>query len=150
MVLAHLAAQATRQDPLARGRAKLSLTRRLYSLGYEREAIINLFHFIDWLLHLPEALEATYWDELQQFEEAQQMSYISSVERRGIQEGLRQGLLAGVVLGLELRFGEGGTTLVREVEQLSNTTQIQAIYDALRQGAPLEAIQQLLRMPSEP
>jgi hypothetical protein len=43
----------TQHDPEARLAAKFYLVRRLYERGYTREKIINLFHFIDWVLQLP-------------------------------------------------------------------------------------------------
>ncbi len=57
IVLAHLAAQATRHDPKARLGDKLALTRRLYERGFPRQRIIDLYRFLDWLLRLPDDLE---------------------------------------------------------------------------------------------
>ena len=58
VVMAHLKASQTRSDREERLRWKLSLTRRLYQQGYQRQDIINLFSFIDWVMTLPENLEA--------------------------------------------------------------------------------------------
>jgi hypothetical protein len=52
MVLAHLAAQETQGDPEKRERVKLGLIRRLYERGYNRERVLSLLWFIDWLLAL--------------------------------------------------------------------------------------------------
>ena len=57
VVLAQLAASATRTDPTARLEHKIGLTRRLYRGGLEREDILSLYAFIDWVLALPDALE---------------------------------------------------------------------------------------------
>ena len=57
-VLAHLAAQDTRGDAERREVAKLGLIRRLYERGYDRERVLSLFGFIDWLLALPLEHEA--------------------------------------------------------------------------------------------
>ena len=65
VVLAHLTAQATRQDMVGRRPAKLMLARRLYELEYSRDEIIDLYRFIDWLLRLPDVVEAQFWQELQ-------------------------------------------------------------------------------------
>ncbi len=62
VVLAHLAAQETRQNEQQRASAKFALTRRLYEQGYARQASPNLFACIDWLLRLPDELEAQVWD----------------------------------------------------------------------------------------
>ena len=55
--MAHLKAQETRGQQQERKRWKLSLIRRLYRGGYEREKIVNLFKFIDWVMQLPQELE---------------------------------------------------------------------------------------------
>ena len=47
VVMAHLAALETRNNRLERKEQKLTLVRRLYEQGLERENIINLFKFID-------------------------------------------------------------------------------------------------------
>jgi len=91
VIMAHLTAQSTRRNLAQRAQTKLWLTRRLYSLGYQREDIIRLFHFIDWLLSLPDELTTQFWQELETWEEQQRMPYITSVERMGIQKGLEQG-----------------------------------------------------------
>ena len=40
---------------------KLNLAKRLYRKGYDRQAVINLLRFIDWLVNLPEGLEQSFW-----------------------------------------------------------------------------------------
>jgi hypothetical protein len=36
----------------------------LYRRGYDKQDILELFRFIDWLLELPEGLEEQLWNEL--------------------------------------------------------------------------------------
>ena len=45
VLLAHLAAQDTRDDAERRAGAKLGLIRRLYERGYEREQVLSLFGY---------------------------------------------------------------------------------------------------------
>jgi hypothetical protein len=52
-VMAHLRTLETRGDAGRRHREKFALVRRLYDLGYDREQILTLFRFIDWLMTLP-------------------------------------------------------------------------------------------------
>lgn len=129
--MAHLKAQETRQNAPSRMQAKLALTRRLYELGYHREAIIQLFHFIDWLLWLPEDLRNAYWQALQQYEQEQHMPYITSVEQIGIEKGLQQSrreeLLAGIELALELKFGRDGLALMPELQSIKDIALLQAV-----------------------
>lgn len=48
VVIAHLQAQATRQNPEDRLNWKLRLAKGLYERGYDREDILELFRFVDW------------------------------------------------------------------------------------------------------
>jgi hypothetical protein len=109
VVLAQLAASATRRDPGARLVRKVGLTRRLYRLGLRGEEILSLYAFIDWVMALPEALEDDYHRAIESVEEAQQMRYVTTAERIGMRKGLEQGLESERALLLRLarrRFGE--------------------------------------------
>lgn len=64
VVMAHLKAIETRDNRTQRKEWKLALTRRLYEQGYEREDVINLFQFIDWIMSLPQELDPEFWQEV--------------------------------------------------------------------------------------
>jgi len=132
VVLAHLAALETRGDMARRGLAKLDLTRRLYERGYYRQEVLDLYRFIDWLLQLPEELEAQVWHQILKYEEAQNLAYISTAERMGHQKGLREGLMAGLELALELKFGRAGLDLVPELRQIEDPAVLQAVAERLK------------------
>lgn len=101
VVMGHLKAQETRLDPVERKDWKLWLTRRLYRLGYDRQRVLDLFGFIDWVLQLPEPQELDFWRQVQEIEEEQRMRYITSVERIGIEKGREQGLQQGMQQGMQ-------------------------------------------------
>lgn len=61
VVMAHLETQATRRKPLQRYDAKLRLAKLLYKRGYNRQTIIDLFRFIDWIMTLPEDLSQQFF-----------------------------------------------------------------------------------------
>jgi hypothetical protein len=90
VVMAHLKTKETRNDAVARKEWKFKLTRMLYEQGYERQDILNLFRFIDWILELPEDLKRSFRDELEEYERENQMSYVTSIERMGIEQGKEQ------------------------------------------------------------
>lgn len=94
-VMAHLKTRETRGEPENRRMWKMHLTKRLYTIGYQKQDVLNLFHFIDWMMRLPEAAEKTFWEEMQSFEEEKKMKYISSVERIGVQKGRIEGKIEG-------------------------------------------------------
>jgi hypothetical protein len=80
-VMTHLKTKETRTDAQARKEWKFRLTRRLYEQGYERQDILNLFRFIDWMLDLPEGLKQAFRAELEQYEQERQMPYVTSIEQ---------------------------------------------------------------------
>lgn len=96
VVQAHLQAQATAGDPARRYQSKLQLIRSLYRRGWARQDILELFRVIDWLLQLPATLENQLWLEVQDYEEATKMRYVTSVERIGIQKGMEKGVEKGM------------------------------------------------------
>jgi predicted transposase/invertase (TIGR01784 family) len=61
--------------------------RQRYEAGYERQDILNLYRFIDWLMRLPTDLEYQFKEQLDQYEQERQMPYITSIERMGIEKG---------------------------------------------------------------
>jgi predicted HTH domain antitoxin len=90
VVMAHLKTKETRNDAISRKEWKFKLTRMLYERGYERQDILNLFRFIDWILELPEDLKRSFRDELEAYEREQQMPYVTSIEQMGIEQGKEQ------------------------------------------------------------
>jgi hypothetical protein len=85
-VMAHLKTKATRQDLQSRKEWKFRLTRQLYEQGYERQDILNLFKFLDWIMELPQELKQAFRTELEQYEQERQMPYITSIEQMAKEE----------------------------------------------------------------
>jgi Trp operon repressor len=90
VVMAHLKAKETIHQPAARKDWKYHLTTLLYDKGYAEQDILNLFHFLDWLMNLPEDLEQQFQIELDQFEERRSMKYVTSIERMAIVRGRKE------------------------------------------------------------
>lgn len=91
VVMVHRQTQNTTQDASERLRWKLNLSKSLYRRGYDRQDILALLLLLDRMMRLPEPLELVFRDELKQFEEETQMTYMSSFERIGRQEGRQEG-----------------------------------------------------------
>jgi hypothetical protein len=126
VVMAHLKTQETRHNGRERQYWKWTLIRRLYEGGWSRQDVINLFHFIDWLMRLPDALEEEFWQQVRQLEEQRRMRYVTTVERRakqeGLEEGLQQGLQREISLVIRLlvgRFGPLSPELEQQVRSLT-------------------------------
>ena len=63
--------------------------------GYDKENVLNLFRFIDWILNLPKPLETEFWQELKAYEEDRRVPYITSIESIGYDRGIKEGKLEG-------------------------------------------------------
>ena len=139
VVMAHLKAKETRLDEEGRKRWKLNLTKRLYEKGYQREEIINLFRFIDWVMRLPEELERSFWQEVTQYEEEKKMPYVTTGERIGLQKGL----LSGIKVLLEVKFGSDGLTILPAIAQIENVDVLEAILTSLKTVNTIEELRQV-------
>ena len=155
VVMAHLQALATRTDEQRRYRWKLALVKRLYERHYSRQEVLELFRFIDWVMNLPEELERQFVHDLIAFEGEQQMPYVTSVERLGIEKGRQEGrqegvqigrqegLLEGIEVGLKLKFGAAGLALLPEIRKIQDVAVLEAILKGLETAAELEALRRL-------
>ena len=96
---AHLSALRTRHDTARRFAAKRELVRLLYTQGWQRQRVIDLFTIIDWMLALPKPQERQVWQDIEQIERKAQMKYVTSVERLAIERGLAKGVAEGRQVG---------------------------------------------------
>jgi hypothetical protein len=146
VVMAHLKTRDTRNDEESRKKWKLYLVRRLYERGYRREDVINLFHFIDWLMRLPEGMEESFWAEMHQYEEGKKMEYISSVERIGIKKGIEQGMQQGFLQALrgalvdvlEERFETVSQTLRKSLRDINDPEVLKSLHKKALHASSLE------------
>ena len=86
------------------------------------------------------------------------MPYISGVEcraeqrglkqgieqgiERGIEQGLRQGLLEGLALGLELKFGARARRLLSRLRRIEDVAQLQSLHQVLKKVNTLDDFRQ--------
>ena len=139
IVLSQLKAMETRRDPKARARWKFDLVKRLYRKGYNRKDVIQLFSFIDWVMSLPQEFSKRFWDNLISFEEEHKMPYVTSVEKIGIEKGIRKGMQQGMLLEardmlievLMERFGGINSELSEQIQRIDSRARLK---DSLRQA----------------
>jgi len=72
----------------------------LYQLGMQRETLLAIYKFIDWMMQLPKELDKAILFEIKTIEEAKQMSILTSAERIGMEQGMEQGLEQGLEQGV--------------------------------------------------
>ena len=98
VILAQLAA-LEKQTAETRLTTKIALTRNLYEKGWQKNDILALYIFIDWILALPETLALRYHEEIERIEEELKVSYITTAERIGIEKGKQEGFADGFQKG---------------------------------------------------
>ncbi len=135
VIRAHRRAQATRRSPARRLRSKMELVQDLYRAGLSREDTLELLRLLDWLLTLPDELEETFWDQLQTWEEENQMPYITSWERRGRREALHELILEN----LALKLGNLPEDLVSRVHEVADQARLRALVRASMTANSLES-----------
>ncbi|MDZ8026308.1 MAG: hypothetical protein RMY36_033070 [Nostoc sp. SerVER01] len=98
-------------------------------------------------MRLPEELENSFWQEVTQYEEEKKMPYITSVERRGIEQGLQQGKIEGLIQGIEMilefKFGRDGLTILPEIAQIQNVEILKTILTSIKTVNTLEELRQI-------
>ena len=140
VVMTHLKVQETKKDKQSRKEWKLQLIRRLYEKGYNRDDIVNLFRFIDWMMVLPKGLDRSFWTELKTYEEARKVPYITSVERIGFERGLEEGQKLVLQRQLIGKFGILSESLNSAVEELDSKA-IESLSIALLNFSSIEDLE---------
>ncbi|MCI5134896.1 MAG: hypothetical protein D3920_07425 [Candidatus Electrothrix sp. AW2] len=135
-----LAKLKSEKDPDKRYSFRLDLTKELYSREYSKEQIIRLYRFIDYVLKLPEPQALQFNKEMELFEEARTMPYMSTIERAAKEEGILQGISKGIEQGrtrgqlekaqedvlevLEVRFGNVPLRVKEEIILCNDLTRL--------------------------
>ena len=101
---------------------KVSLIKELYKRGYDREKILQLYKFIDWIFVLPEDATERFHEEIKKYEEEKKMTYITTAERIGIKKGIEIGIQQGIEKGIQKGIQKGA--LLKAQEMLQNTLTI--------------------------
>ena len=143
VVLAHLDTQETRQDAGERKDRKFRLIKRLRHRGWNEGQVRQLFKLIDWLMELPAPLADELWNEVQQYEEKEQMPFITFPERYGRIEGRAEGLVDGIESILRVRFHEAGTAFMPEIRSVRDVEHLESILHAAETAASPEELRRL-------
>jgi hypothetical protein len=144
VVLAHLKAQETHRDPASRHAWKIRLVRGLYERGFSAQDVRELFRVIDWMMELPPPLDTMFWQELDRIQEERRMPFITSVQRVGRREGLRE----GIEVVLRLRFREEGLKLMPEIQEIHEEETLRTILKTLEIATSLDEVRRLWAPPA--
>ena len=125
VVMAHLKAQQLKGPgkSVELKEAKLHLARLLFQRGYSREDVIKLYRFIDWIMRLPKSLQASFREEIREYNEEVKMPILSDFElialKKGRQEGRQEAMLDIALTLLTQRFGTLSAGIEQQIKSLS-------------------------------
>ncbi len=145
VIMAHLKTQDTRKDNQDRKQWKMALTRSLYNGGFTRQQILDIYWFIDWVMHLPTEIAEQFDRELQDFEKEKKMTYVTTMERRGIEKGRQEELREDIKDVLDERFGECSYAIIEALSMLEDVTQLRALHRLAVRIESLAAFQKHLQ-----
>jgi hypothetical protein len=156
LTAAHLLTQETHGLPSRRLAAKRQLTRLLLARDWDRQRIVNLFHVVDWIMHLPTELEAQLWQDMAQTQGRPTMeNYIprgarivmrrelaeakvkAALEGRqegmqqGRQEGMQQGRQEGIQQGIQQGMQQGRQEGIKQGQAALLALQLSQRFGAL-------------------
>ncbi len=143
VVLAHLKARETHDEPASRCDWKIRLVRNLHERGFGPREVRELFRLIDWLMVLPPPLASVFRQELDKIQEERSMPYITDTERIWLSEGVCKGLFKGIEALLRVRFGDKGLELMPEIRAIQEDEKLEAILKALETATNLDEVRRL-------
>ena len=104
--------------------------------------------FIDWIIGIwPKPLAIAFSDEIGNYEREKRMPYVTSFEQigveRGLHKGLIQGRLEGIEVALQLKFGERGDAILREIREIDSVEKLDAILHAIKGASDPDELRML-------
>ncbi|MDF1811607.1 MAG: DUF4351 domain-containing protein [Verrucomicrobiales bacterium] len=129
---AQIEALRTSSDAEARYEAKKQLIRMLYEHKYERDEVLEILRYLDWMMHLSEDLERRLREELKAIKSErfpEMTEYITSWERFAKEEGKEEGKAEMVLRLLQKSCGELSESQQKRVSALAGD-QLERLFDA--------------------
>jgi hypothetical protein len=139
VVLAHLKARETHNNPEDRHAWKLRLVRGLFERGFSPQDVRELFRLIDWMMVLPPTLYRAFWRDVGKMQEEKRMPFITTPQRVGRCEGLCEGIEAL----LRVRFRDEGLKLMPEIREIPEEGKLREILKALETADNLDEVRRL-------
>ena len=99
---------------------------------------------------LPEGLEDGFWREIRSYEEQTKMDYIMSIERKAIEQGVRQEAQRQLLRVLNHRFGAAVTPALAQTLQTLPVAELENLVDAALDARSFAAFMQAMPAADEP
>ena len=153
VALAYLKTLETKKQPDSRFQWKFRLYKLLYERGYDKQDILELTRFIDWVMVLPDDLQLRFDETITAYEEERRMQYVTSFERIGMEKGRQQGIQQGIAQGIQQGIAQGiqqgiQQGILQGLEKGQLEQRRLAVIDVLTarfQSVPIPLVNQILR-----
>jgi hypothetical protein len=132
VVLAHLKALETRNDPQERRAWKFRLVRGLYERGLSKENVRQLLRVIDWLMELPPRLQRRYEQDVHDHEGGRRVPFYTGFERRGMEKLIKD--------TLGRKFGEEALELMPVIEEIDDGESYLALNGVIVEAKTLDEV----------
>lgn len=136
VTLAHLRALGSRGDADLRLTWKTELVKSLYRAGHDKGRILDLLKFIDWIMGLPEEIDNVFLNDIQILERGRDMRFISTPERVGIRNTLKESIVATI----DSRFQRASTEATERLESVYKIARLREIFKLALTAENLEDI----------
>jgi hypothetical protein len=130
----------TQDNPDYRFFCKKKLVKLLSETKFSDTEILELFHFLDWMLKLPEELAQRFDQFLKQEEAKKQVRYITHIERSGIKKGRVEGRAKMLLRLLEKKFGTIAPAIQDTVYKLDEKSS----YEWLERALTAETLREVM------
>lgn len=117
---------------------KKSFLLGLYDRGLSRKKVLAIYRFVDWIMSLPKEMDKAILNEVKKVEENKKMPYLSTAEQVGMRKGERLGLRHGIQDILEIKFGNEGVALFKQVKPIEDIRLLQRIRKQLKRAKTLD------------
>ncbi|MGK7919253.1 MAG: transposase, partial [Trichodesmium sp.] len=107
---------------------KWQLVRILYEKGFSKFDILNLLKFIDKMMTLPPALQSSFQNKVNQYEEEQRMEFLSTIEEMAIEKTAKETYRENILDLLEKRFNSLPESLVKAVNQIDDLALLKQLH----------------------
>jgi hypothetical protein len=152
VVRTHLKRLETGRSSSKRLFEKIELFKALSQANYSEQKFLYLFDFIDWVLALPKGFEWQFHDFVLQYESENQMQYVTSIEKLGIEKGIQQGALQNardyVIDTLKVRFKRVPKPVTQMIQTIDSNILLANLHREAILTDSLEAFRQ--RLSDEP
>jgi hypothetical protein len=140
VVRTHLKGLETRHTPEQRFYWKKELYQALIKEGYHKQEILELFHFMDWMLRLPNELALQFKHFVEQYEAEKQVRYVTSIEKMARADGRADGQANLLIRLLAEKFGPLNPDVQATIHHLDENR----LFEGVKRSLTAQTLQEVI------